>query len=933
MGQFYIQTNKFYTTPTYEHYHIIKNAHLHTIDTQYSDIPKEKKWALLMTQFADSLRPVHMPDNIEIQIFQENLAKFKIKRDGTSISHFNLSLSQCVNYFEDFIFLYNTTDPLYKLTDTAKKDLLKSINEAMDVCETGLNGRLYSALQAHQKESDWIQNELVKARCETLRMLHTQYGGEDVHTFNKLVQLANQAQLGIPQKEEILDIHAGMVDSPRVEAFFKEHYPALFATYEKQIEDSLTNHYLSELATTLGIDNTAWADGHVTIPYRQTEDISGSINAYFQSVHTDGILYDIGNLHENGTDYVLNTKQDVAKKIKDLVHQKLINDKYLVTLDQIAKDPKIHQDLRLKNGVKLDELLNIQEALKQNNHQQVQDKLQQNPLILISYPDFLISEISSNPAILSSIPRWLRNDTRFVDSSMIVLNQLLCEAISADNREEIRLYTTQVLNLIQSEYGYLQHLSEPVFKNPLVAAMLVEENGLLFAYMDQSLQENTPELRAQAEGQDRFGAYHAGPSIEKGSDMILGAYFNAHKDLPGEYHNEPGLSSPNPQATIHQSMANFLRIKAFIALLKTRELTHHEFLIHVNDLNPALLLKVINYRKANQLPPLPFFDNIRTCEALKKFNQEITTQLGIDWSQDYLSIKRRACEQENLAFIRNPLALKNAVTFLSKTDGWFTGFNHYHLYQTSNELLWSKITTILTALYSLIVSIAIISILVVFLYYVSPIVDAFVAMYVYQAIFAYLGLSLINLFLNSRLIATVNDILFKAISLDYTFWLVVTGIILMELLLIVSPVEKIVSSVFALLDPMTNALSYFFTGKNEYSAETLESTCENTVIRLDGISEASAQGKSELLRGLLIQVKTDVNSDPGHSFKELLDKKYPVTYQGLRHNLSFSEVASMRRAHCGEFKVSDQPDRMRFFSGRTTTEALLVHHEVVPFQP
>ncbi|NDH69179.1 MAG: hypothetical protein EBY22_15025, partial [Gammaproteobacteria bacterium] len=64
-------------------------------------------------------------------------------------------------------------------------------------------------------------------------------------------------------------------------------------------------------------------------------------------------------------------------------------------------------------------------------------------------------------------------------------------------------------------------------------------------------------------------------------------------------------------------------------------------------------------------------------------------------------------------------------------------------------------------------------------------------------------------------------------------------------------------------------------------------------------------------------------ADPGHSFKKLLDKKYPITYQGREHNVSFSEVASKRRAHYGEFKLNDQPDRMCFFSGRTTTGALL----------
>ena len=203
MPHVYIQTNKFYTTPRYEDYHLAKKGHLQAIDPQYDTKQTGAKWPLVIGQLSASLNQQHMPDGVQVEAFQRALAKFKIKREGTSVSHFNLSLTQCVNYFEEFTFLYNTTDPLYKLTDAAKKDLLQSIHEAMDKCETGLNGRLYTALQAHQKESDWIQNELVKARCETLRILHNQSGSQDVHAYNTLVQMANNADLGIPKKEEI----------------------------------------------------------------------------------------------------------------------------------------------------------------------------------------------------------------------------------------------------------------------------------------------------------------------------------------------------------------------------------------------------------------------------------------------------------------------------------------------------------------------------------------------------------------------------------------------------------------------------------------------------------------------------------------------------------------------------------------------------------
>ena len=924
MGHVYIQTNKFYTIPRYEAYHQTKREYIQAIDPAYDNKQTGEKWTLLMTRLANSLNEDHIPNGLQVGTFRERLAGFKTTREGTSNSQFNVSLTQCVNYFEEFNFLYNTTDPRYKLTDAAKKDLLTSINEAMGVCETGLNGRLYTALQAHQKESDWIQNELVKARCETLRMLHTQYGGgnHDVHSYNALVHLANNAQLGIPQQEAILDAHAGIVDSSRLTAFFNEHYPVLFATYEKQMEDNLTNHYLSELTTKLAIDSAQWSAGTVTIPFIQTRDISDSITAYFQGARTDHVLYALGDLSDDDyTEYTLKSKEEVAKIIKGLVAQKLIVDQYLVSLDDIANDRTAHPNLRLKTGVVLDELIDLHNALKEHDLQQINDKLHQNPVILMSYPELVINHIDSNPAILSNVPRWLRANTRFIDSSMAVLNQLLCDAISAHNEDAIRNLTAQILNLIQSEYGYLQQLSKPVFTHPIVAKMLIEKNGLLFAYLNDALQ-NDSDLRAQAEGQHLFGAYHTNAIINKGVDMILGAHFNARRSLPYQYRNEPSLALSQQNVPIHRAIANFLRIKAFIALLTPGTLTLREVCAHVNDLNPDLLLKVIHYRKINHLPPLPFFDNENTCKDLEKFNQELTDRLDPDWSHDYLSIKRRACEQENFAFIRDPFAVKNAVTFLSKADRWFAGFNQYHTYQSNNEKLWARLMIAARALCDLVITMAKIGLYVAAIYYVYPVIYAIVQLYIVPATLTYFCLWLVNIFLQNSLIATVNDVIWRLVTLDAEFLLAMIFNICFQIMPLYTAIIGTLDAPMAILGMLTNVFSYL-TSKNEYLAGTLEDTCENTVVRLEGINEASAQDKADLLRALLTQMKTEVSSEQGHSFTDLLDKKYPNTYQGATHNVSFSDVASKRRPHDSALTLDDQPDRMRFFSGRTTTEALL----------
>lgn len=487
----YLPTDKFYSIPKYEDYTQAKNKHLQNLGENYQTHDVKAKWPLLMTAFSEALQVDDMPANLSVVEFKRRLAEFKSKRENTSISLFNLSLAQCGNYFEEFYFLYTTTDPRYQLTPAAKKALLNSIKEAIGTCETGINGRFYTALQDHKKDSDWIQNELSKARCETLHQLHHQYGGEDVHTYNKLVALANQDNLGIATKEEILDIHAGMVDSSAVKAFFYKHYPTLFETYEKETIDNLTNHYLSELASTLEIDSADWDAGELDIPLARVGELTialnSSLNGHFDNVDTTCIVDSLLEVSEDFTEFTLKKKQDVAPIIKRLVTAKLLADQYYVSLDAVADNREGHQHIRMKKGVVLDDLIKMHQTLKQNNTPDIQKALSRDTSILMHYPELILSHIKSNAALLSKIPHWLKTDTRFVDAAILTLDEMLCEAITAHHHEEITNLTTQILNLIQSETAYIEALSLSVRTHPLVESRLPKTNNVAFDWQKANI--------------------------------------------------------------------------------------------------------------------------------------------------------------------------------------------------------------------------------------------------------------------------------------------------------------------------------------------------------------------------------------------------------------------------------------------------------------
>ena len=853
----FLPTQRFYEVPQYAAYNDEKQAHLVRLDPQYSTKSTHEKWSFLITRLTESLTsaedmPRRAGARLNIAAFQQTLNAFKATRETTSNSLFNLSLEKCVSYFEDFYFLYTTDDPRFKLTPDAKKALLQSMDEAIGTCETGINGRFYTVLQDHQKDTDWIQDELTKARCQALRQLKAGYDaqyvgaiGMDVHVYDTLVKFANQEQFGITVNTTILDIHAGMMNTQQIKTYFDEHSIHIFNTYEKQARATLTNQYLAEIASVLSISSTDWEKGPIDIPADKMGDFNRSIETHFNGIDTTGILHGFGEFSDDYSTFTLKPRQQVAKQVEDLVTQKLKADRYYVSFDDIEQNRADRQTIRPKKGTRLDDLIAMYQAAKANDV----EGLSKNPHLLIDNPELILSQIHTNPAILSRIPAWLKMDTRFVDAAMVTLDQLLCDAIARNDEACVRQLTGQVFDLIQYEHGYLQQLSTPVLTNQTVAALVREKT-------------RSPKLRERA---------------------------------------------------------------AYDRLLARNEISLAEFMACVDSITPQRLLLAIDQRNHKRLPPLPFFSNEDAVQVFRQFNQDIQDKLAPDWSQSYLSIKRRACEQEDFAFMRQPYRFNNAVTYIARTNDWFTGFRQYHAYQSSAAKNVLRLVIAARALLDMIISmikIALwISALVLFIEYLDDIlvIAAGLAMLVIFSIW------LINGFVQSPVLATIADALWRIVELRGQILgyacLQIVGEIYNSCVALIGTFD----AASVLLETLFNAFAF---KAPECSPQSVEDMCDYTIVRLEGIDEASAQQKSDILKTLRALMQQEKRLTPERPFQDLLDQEYRVSYQGREYQVSFSEVASTSRPHYSAFHIDSPPvGMMGFFKRQTTTEQLLASVE------
>ena len=204
----------------------------------------------------------------------------------------------------------------------------------------------------------------------------------------------------------------------------------------------------------------------------------------------------------------------------------------------------------------------------------------------------------------------------------------------------------------------------------------------------------------------------------------------------------------------------------------------------------------------------------------------------------------------------------------------------------------------------------------------SPIYTAYNG-YIWVVFFLNIGLLLLNsFFIGSALLSTATDIIWRLVLLDVEIYLTLLIPIVLEGISVISKTFNVLKATYGVLDTFISIIT-----RNDYHSERLEDTCENILLRLYGIDEASAQEKAEVLTSLLSQIKAELIKEPELSFNQLLEQEYPVGHRGHEYTISFLKAASTRRDHQGGFKLDQASGRMCFFSRSTTSQSLIESSE------
>lgn len=900
----YLPTQKLYSVLDDSRYQETKTAHLNSVFPGYANKTVFEKWELLIKSMEDGFTLEEMPIisegtppvavSMTVATTKERFEKFKTKRKNTSVSMYNLTLEQCVSYFEDFNFIYKTPNPNYNLNLSERKSLIKSILEAMEHCEIGINGRFYAVLQEHQKSTNWIASEITKARCEALRELGQKYNTGrqvtdvlNIHTFDILVEFANQDGLGIPQKEKIWDVFGFLMNKSDLKAFFNKHRGRQFQKYEREIEQTLETHIFSELVKAIpGVNVPEWDNGLVNISQDEIDTLIQFLGNHFPGV-SQGATNDILEPNLEYTAFQLKSKPECLALIRSLIRKKLIGDGYYV--DVAATQQNQHHDmLKLHNDITIEQLLNYFRALNQEQHNPIAQR--EAELLVNTYPELLYQTIQRHPELLATFKPWIKN-TLLSDQLLKILDRELIAAITDNDEVKIKLLIQSIMILINDDPEFITQLSPQIWNHLTDIRSLLEKEGALLAYLPQTL--CTPQNLALAK--------QSNPFVVANIEYLLG-----HRN--------------SDTSTFAQEVANRNRQAAIRDLKSDTNVDISTFMQKSRYITPRDLVNIIKARKQAHLSPLPFCVANNIEEELEKYNGCVNTEN--EWQEKgYLAIRRKACQRQSDIPVDNDINAyvgDDINAYVVRSPNWFKGFVQYQQNQVKYANIWLRSQIYLRALLKVILFIALLYLSWHFLWMALPYFFMFT-----QAIFepgfcVWLAVLLINSQLRNRWVGTFNFILWHIITLDWQF------LKAMLVFMIINFVQVIYNTVqFLRIIPFATETLLRIRDADSYykiaQAESWLEKCNQVILRLEMQDEPSSHQKATILKS----ITTRFTQEDRPNDEQLVHKKYPIAYQGREYLVSFADVAKQKRdktetfslepvskAWCGLFKVATSSENL-----------------------
>ena len=847
-----LPTQKLYQTVDRNGYDATMNVELHSKwQRDYFQMKPRDKWLHLRSQF-ELLWPEHY--NEIVPFFQRRL--------DTVESPTNIPLVTCINYFEQFYFLYTTENSFFKLDDPEKRQLRLDLLEAMMsfVCEPGLRERFEDNLAQYRRDTNWIAYSLSLARHRVLTGLAEQcnvslgiHQGLSVHTNKLMRELAFNKELGIEIDTNLTDAYQWLVQTSEITRYFKSHYAAAFHAYEDSAADDLSEKLLEEFTEflkTKKVEVEQWENECIVLPPENLADL----NRFFEEKSFNTFVNDLFDDEADDT-IRFKTKADFKCGLRSLVNKKLIEQGYYLSIANVLELtstalpalPIWHAGPSIQDYA----------ALNRARHKSMPDfyaGLKQHALSLLKDPRFVLACVESSPAILEVLPDEYRANAHFIDKALAVVSAKVLMAIAANDDEQVKRLINYLLAFLPRTFhdvSYFSSLPPEVLKHDSVDLALRTRNQLF----DEVLVEQAP----------------------------LGLY-----DMKQ------------------------------VSALTLESLTQ--------NLDPTYLLHIVQHRKANSLSPLPYCDHLQAfCDDLRQarisWNSADEYWAAKRRAEDVYATDTVLHEASAVGHLARTHSLYMALVKYHHANqlAFQTWSAFFDLLQKIIVGMVKSMTFSLVLLGLCAASVSAFACIYLGLQFgllFAEIALLGSVLFPIQSSAVFVLLLFFNVCLTLAILSVAFGWLEEHCLLPLKLFCIIEAQAEFKQLAThaYALIAGIYATVFSPAEPLAMDL---LKTRCERSIERLRFKKIDASANQKGLLLNTLWDK--------VQNEEDSDSDSEAKLKARLSQKYEVSYQGGIHMLSFSEVASIKRRHADRFNLDDPPSVYGFFAQNraTTTDSIL----------
>ncbi len=959
-----LPTNLLYKTMSLKEYNEALSPYVTGLAQGYTNKSTPEKWDIVMERMK-RLAP-HMAEKFE---------SFRKTRKQTDASLFNLSLADCLNYFENFAFLYETEDARFKLSAHQKGKLLEGIDDAMGTCETGINTRFELVLQQFRTDLNWVTNILAKYRYQLIIGLQDAYNEKftvgdalKTHTLKRMMHLASE-QYGIAIEHTMMDVFAHLTDRSGIADYFEKNAPRVFkAEYEDQVVEILAQDLLLKIKALYCPQECDWTQTELVINQADVNEFSNFVVGNRLDLPA-GTIYQLGTLDDADEDgegnervptynFHVKNQGEMLDVLRGLIKQKLLKEQYFLSFAELTREnlPNLRK-LELR-GIDVADLVELKEALDQlvEHPEKAAKLLQQHQTFLLKHPDLLAETLQTHPQLLRILPRAMKQNISFVEKLLPAISKAILVKVEEDAPEIVEELSTYLTPMIKNSPELVAKIPQELFAVEAFAKRLVSQNGLFLDKLPEHLRDQADIVEAavrqnslallKAPEQFQVNDFYVALALQGKHFKSLG--WTANFAEAGAFVLAQGIEKvPYSLRTLLPMLSaeQLVDVDHLSAMLDTITAVHQLATQQTNlslaevsklaqCLSPDQLLKIVQYRKEQDYAPLPYF----TESGLTSFKDKLIAS-GFqwkDWNKEKESLRKLASEQIRYNAEEDPYGY-SATSYFANSENWFVAMVQ-HQQSTSGAFkngrqIWLQLKKFIDELLALIYQIGKFILIASLGITLSSLVNHLV----FTLLPAWVGLVMLACIIApffSSLIHNRNYTIASSILSTLSI-----GILLLDDILAVSTAIyaffKLISlsvQAFHLLGTgfefLSRGFQTLFMNNDPVQAvdADLHTKCENSITRLELMDNPSAQEKAEVMQDILDKIDAELTmqgpmSDERREIElaRNLTKTYNVAHAGKSHKLSFYQAAAVTRSDFKPLDLDTPRDVPYFSFFRTST--------------